>query len=51
MVSVNKIGNRITLKIKTRYYLEFLTHESMKLLGITKINIIKDENTKNMPHL
>ena len=32
----NKIENRITFKIKTEYYLEFLTIEMMKLLGSTK---------------
>ena len=32
----NKIGNRITFKIKTGYYLELLIPESMKLLGSTK---------------
>ena len=34
---VNKIENRITFKIKTGYYLELLTPETMKLLGSTKI--------------
>ena len=33
---VNKIENRITFKIKTGYYLELLTPETMKLLGSTK---------------
>ena len=33
---VNKIENRITIKIKTGYYLELLTPETMKLLGSTK---------------
>ena len=32
----NKIKNRITFKIKTGYYLELLTHETMKLLGSMK---------------
>ena len=36
-IYVNKIENRITFKIKTGYYLELLTPESMKLLGSTKI--------------
>ena len=35
----NKIENRITFKIKTDYYLEFLTIEMMKLLGSTKNKI------------
>ena len=37
MTYVNKMENRITFKIKARYYLEFLTPETMKLLGSTKI--------------
>ena len=35
-VYTNKVENRITFKIKTGYYLEFLTPETMKLLGTTK---------------
>ena len=34
-IYINKIENRITLKIKSRYYLELLTPETMKLLGST----------------
>ena len=30
-IYVNKIENRITFKVKTRYYLELLTPEMMKL--------------------
>ena len=33
-IYVNKIENRIIFKIKTGYYLELLTPETMKLLGI-----------------
>ena len=51
MINVNKIENRITFKIKTGYYLELLTHETMKLLGSTKNKITKDENGENTPHL
>ena len=51
MIYVNKIENRITLKIKTGYYLELLTPETMKLLASTKSKITKDENSKNVPHL
>ena len=40
---VNKTENRITFKIKTRYYLEILTLETMKLLGSTKSKITKDK--------
>ena len=43
MKYVNKIENRITLKIKAGYFLEHLTPETMKLLGSTKskVTIIK----------
>ena len=32
-INVNRIKNRITFKIKTGYYLEILTPETMKLFG------------------
>ena len=48
---INKIENRITLKIKTRYCLEFLTPKTMKLPGSTKSKITKDKNSENVPHL
>ena len=51
MIYVNKIENRITLKIKAGYYLEILTHKTMKLLGSTKSKITKDENGENASHL
>ena len=51
LICVNKIDNRITFKIKTGYYLELLTPETMKLLGSTKSKITKDENGENVPHL
>ena len=35
-IYINKIENRITFKIKTGYYFELLTLETMKLLGSTK---------------
>ena len=50
-IYVNKIENRITFKIKTGYYLESLTPETMKLLGRTKSNKIKDENSENVHHI
>ena len=40
----NKIKNRIVFKIKTRYKLELLTPETMRLLGSTKIDV--DSNQK-----
>ena len=47
----NKIENRITFKIKTVYYLELLTTETIKLLGSTENKITKDKNGENVPHL
>ena len=44
LIYLNKIENRITFKIKTGYYLELLTPETMKILGSTKLTITKDEN-------
>ena len=38
-INVNKIGKRVTFKIKTEYYLELLTTEERKLLGGTKSKI------------
>ena len=40
-IYVNKIENRITFKIKSGYYLELLTPETMKLLGSTVVKQIK----------
>ena len=48
---LNKIENRITFKIKTRYYLKFLTPGTIKLLNSTKSKITKDKNGENVPHL
>ena len=50
-IYINRIANRITFKIKSRYYLELLTPETMKLLGITVSKITKDKNGENVPHL
>ena len=36
---VSKIENRVTFKNKDGYYLEFLTPETMKLLGSTESKI------------
>ena len=38
-IYVNKIENRRTFEIKTGYYLELLTPETMKLLGSNKSRI------------
>ena len=48
---MNKIENRITFKIKTGYYLELLTPETMKLIGSTKTKITKNVNGENVPLL
>ena len=48
---VNQIENRITFKIKNRYYLELLTTETMKFHGSTESKITKDKNGENVPHL
>ena len=48
---INKRENRVTFQIKTGYYLELLTPETMKLLGSTKNKITRDENGENVPYL
>ena len=50
-ISVNKTENRFTFKIKTGYYLEILTPETMKLLGSTEKKITKDKNGEDVPYL
>ena len=50
-IYVNEIENRIIFKIKTGYYLQLLTFETIKLLGSTKNETTKDENGKNVPHV
>ena len=50
-IYVNRIENRITFKIKSGYYLELLTPETMKLLGSTESKITKDKNGENVPNL
>ena len=47
----NKLDKRIKFKIKTGYYLELLTPETMKLLGSIINKITKDENGENVPYL
>ena len=48
---VNEIENRINFKIKNGQSLEFLTPETMKLLGSTKNKTTEDKNGENVPHL
>ena len=50
-IYINKIENRITFKIKSGYYLELLTPETMKLLGSAESKITRNKNGENVPHL
>ena len=50
-IYIDKIENRITFKIKTGYYFDFLTPETMKLLGSTKSKITEKEHGENVPYL
>ena len=50
-IYINKIENRITVKIKTVYYLKPLTPEKRKLLGSTKSMITKNEKGENVFNL
>ena len=45
-IDVNETENRITFKIKTRYYLELLTSKTMKFFGNSKSKITKSKNDK-----
>ena len=47
----NKITNRIVFKMKTGYKLEFLTPETMQLLGSAKKDVAKDKDGENVPKL
>ena len=50
-IYVNKIDNRVTFKIKTRYSLEILTPKTMELLGSNENKISKYKNGENASHL
>ena len=50
-IYVNRNENRIMFKIKSGYYLELLTPETMKLLGSAENKIAKDRNGENVPRL
>ena len=50
-IYVNKIERRITFKIETRYYLELLTPETIKLLGSTKSKLTEGKNGENGPRV
>ena len=49
LIYANAINNRIVFKIKSRYKLELLSKETMKLLGSTKNIIDSDKNSGNIP--
>ena len=51
LIYTNTINNRIIFKIKSRYKLELLSKETMKLLGSTKDTIDADKNSENVPKL
>ena len=51
IIYVNQIKNKITFRIKTKFYLELLTPETIKLLGSIKSKIIEKENCENVPPL
>ena len=51
IIYINKIENRTTFKIKSGYYLELLTPETMNLLGSTESKITEDKDGENIPHL
>ena len=51
MIYVNKVQNRITFKIGTRYHLELSITETKKLLESTKSKISEKKNLKTLPHL
>ena len=50
-IYANRIENRITFKIKSGYYLELLTPETMKLFGSAESKITKNKNGENVTHL
>ena len=48
---MNRIKHRIVFKIKIGYKLELIVLETMRLLGHTKKDIDKDQDSKNVPKL
>ena len=51
LIYANTINNRIVFKIKSRYKLDLLLKETMKLLGSTKDITDADKNSENVPKL
>ena len=50
-IYINKIEKRTTFKIKTKYYLELLTPETMNSFRSAKSKIIKNRSNENVPYL
>ena len=50
-IYINKIENRITFKIKKKYYLELLIPQTMILIGSTKSKVTTNKNGENVSHL
>ena len=50
-IYIHKLENRVTFKIKTGYYFELLTPETVKLPRSTNRKIRKNKNGKNVPYL
>ena len=50
-IYVNKVGNIIALKIRTGYYNELLTPETLKALESTNNKITKNKNGEDEPYL
>ena len=51
LIYANTINNRIAFKIKSGYKLEFLSKETMKLLGSTKDITDANKSSENVPKL
>ena len=51
LIYVNEINNRIDFKIKSRYKLELLSKETVKLLGSSSDTIDGDKNSELAPKL
>ena len=49
-IYINKPEKRNTFYIKTEYYLDLLTPETMQILGSTENKITKDKNGENVLH-
>ena len=50
-IYVNKMKNRIVLKIKTGYKLELLSTETMKVLENTRKDVHQDKDGEDVPKL